>query len=377
MTLVELMVSLTVFGVVITTAVAFMARQNTVFQDSIRRIVALRNVRYAAATLGQDLEALGTNVPDGQPVLVYGGRDVITFSADLVTNIADDPFAVFYDPDAPGGEVRAPAGGFSIPNSAASYPDTAYESVPGVRSPAEVILFYFSPDTSTARDDDYILFRRVNTGTAAAVARNLLRDGSAPFFSYERVGDDGSGGLALQPVPDSLIPIHHTAKVHLSPADTGRSALADSVRAVRVRLRATNGVTGDDEIIVSLDRLIPLPNAGFGMMATCGAAPILGTGLGATAVTLATGEPAVNLTWSPATDESSGEGDVVRYVIWRREVGSGTWGDPFRAIPAGAPAYSYQDAAVAPGTAYEYALAAQDCTPTLSALTASPAVVIP
>jgi len=377
MTLIELMVALTMFGVIITTSVAFMARQNTAFQGSIRRLVALRNLRYAVTTLSQDLEALGTNVPGGQPALFYADEDVVVFSADYATNVADDPFAVFHDPDAPAGQVTAPSGGFAIPNSAVSFPDTLYESAPGVASPAEVILFYLVADAGTTRSDDFILYRRVNGTPAEPVARNLLRSGSAPFFSFERLANDGTGSLALQPLPDSLVPIHHSALVHGSPGDTARSALADSIRAVRVRLRATNGITGDKEAVVSVDRLIPLPNAGLGMLSTCGSTPILGVGLSASVVTLGTGEHAVNLSWSPAVDESGGEADVVRYVIWRREGGATTWGDPFRAIPAGAPSYTYQDAAVSPGTAYEYALAAQDCTPTLSGLASSPLVLIP
>lgn len=377
MTLIELLVALTVFAVVISTSVAFMARQNAAFQDSIRRLVALRNLRYAVTTLSQDLEALGTNVPDPQPALYYADEDVIAFSADYATNVADDPFAVFHDPDAPSGQVRAPTGAFAIPNSTVAFPDTMYESAPGVSSPAEVLIFYLAADTGTTRSDDYILYRQVNGNAAEAVARNLLRDGAAPFFAYERLGDDGTGSFALEALPDSLIPIHHTATVHTSPADTARSALADSIRAVRVRFRATNGLQGDQEAVVYVDRLIPLPNAGLGMISTCGSAPILGVGVGAAAVTLGTGEPAVNLSWSPAVDEAGGEADVVRYVIWRREAGVTEWGDPFRAIPAGASSYTYQDAAVTPGTAYEYALAAQDCTPTLSGLAVSPLVVIP
>lgn len=377
MTLVELIVALTIFGVVISTSVAFMSKQNAAFQASVKRLVALRNLRYAASTLTQDLEALGTNVPDGQPALYYADDDVIVFSADYATNVDDDPFAVYYDPDAPSGQVRAPTGTFSIPNATVSFPDTAYESAPGVPSPAEVILFFLASDTATSRTDDYTLYRRVNVAQAEPVARNLLRDGTSPFFSFERVGDDGTGAMALQALPDSLLPIHHSAIVHLSTADTASSALADSVRAVRIRMRATNGLEGVEEVLISIDRLIPLPNAGFGMLATCGSAPILGVGLGAANATLTTGEPVVDLSWGPAVDEAGGEADVVRYVIWRREAGATEWGDPFRAIPAGASTYSYQDAAVTPGASYEYAIAAQDCTPTLSSLAASSVVTIP
>ncbi len=376
MTLVELMISLVIFGVVISTAVAFMAQQNTAFQTSVKRMVALRNARYAVVSVRQDLETLGTNVPASQPSLVHGDEDVIVFAADHTTNVANDPFAVFYDPDAPAGQVSAPTGSFSIPNATESFPDTLYESVPGVRSPAEVIVYWFTPDTATDRSDDFLLMRRVNVGTSEVVARNLLRDGSSPFFQFERLRD-ATGGALLDPVPDSLLPIHHSVREHGSPADTGRSALADSIRAVRISIAATDGEPGDQETIVVLSRLIALPNAGLEVLSTCGSAPILGTGLTASTAVLSTGEVGAELSWTPAVDETGGEADVVRYVIWRREVGAGSWGEPYVAVPAGAASYSYEDAAVSPGTSYEYALAAQDCTPSLSGLTSAGPVIIP
>jgi hypothetical protein len=83
------------------------------------------------------------------------------------------------------------------------------------------------------------------------------------------------------------------------------------------------------------------------------------------------------LAWPPAIDEAGGEGDVVRYVLWKRDLGLSDWGDPFLAIPAGAPTYTYEDAAVESGAAYQYALTAQDCTPTLSARVTSPLVAMP
>lgn len=377
MTLIELLIALTVFGIVITISLDFIAHENTAFQKGITRLVALRNLRYAITTLDQNLETLGTNVPTEQPAFLYGDTDAVAFSADYATNIANDPFAVFYDPNAPNGQVTAPNGPISIPTTSAQTPDTTYEATAGVRSPAEIILFFFEPDTSTARTDDYVLYRQVNDGQPEVVARNLLRDSTAPFFSYEYFGVDSTGQSALTLVPDSMIPIVHTAKIHLSAADTGRSALADSIRAVWVRLKATNGLTGANEKTVRLSRLIPFPNAGLVKMATCGSPPILGVSLTATAGTLPGGAPEVTLTWDQAVDEAGGEKDVVRYVIWRREYGSTNWGDPYVAIPAGKTSYSYQDAAVIPGKTYEYALAAQDCTPSLSPLTASAPVVIP
>ncbi len=375
-TLVELIIAITIFGVVVTAAMAFAAKQNMVFQTALLRLNGLRNLRYAITTLDQDLQTLGTNVPATQPSLVYGGDDVVTFSADYASNVANDPFAVYHDPDAPTGQVSAPAAPFAIPTTGVTAADTTYEVGPGVPSPAEMITFFLVPDTSTSRTDDYILYRQVNGGKPESLARNLVHMGTRPFFSYLRETQDSTGQSVIAELPDSLVPLHHSAKVHLSSADTGRSALSDSIRAIRVAMGATNGLIGDEERQVELTRLIPLPNAGFGVMSSCGSPPLLDVGLSATPIT-ASGGPAVRLSWNPATDETGGELDVVRYVIWRREAGATGWGDPFRAIPAGLTVYTYDDATVEPGKSYQYALAAQDCTPALSSLAQSVLVSIP
>jgi len=75
----------------------------------------------------------------------------------------------------------------------------------------------------------------------------------------------------------------------------------------------------------------------------------------------------VQLTWAPATDENSGEKDIERYVVWRRPSTTPDWGDPLVSIPSGLPGYTYVDGSVTIGTTYYYALAAQDCSPALSA----------
>ena len=83
--------------------------------------------------------------------------------------------------------------------------------------------------------------------------------------------------------------------------------------------------------------------------------------------------PAVKITWSKATDESGGEKDVERYIIWRRLSTNPDWGDPFVEIPSGTATYSYTDATVQGGGLYSYyyALAAEDCTPSMSSMTQS------
>lgn len=374
MTLVELLVAITIFGVIISVALSFMAQQNTAFQMSLERMSALRNARYAVTTLSQDLETLGTNVPGHQPSFVYGDDDVVVFSADYATDVSGDPFAVFHDPDAPPSQVRAPAASFTVPTTSVTVADSAYESGAGVASPAEMLTFFLLADSVTDRDDDFVLYRQVNDGDPEVVARHLLRDGATPFFAFER---EIGGTSALEPVPGSSLPIHHSEPLHLAPADTGASALADSVRMVRVTLVATNGLVGEHERSVRIERSIAFPNSGRGVLSTCGSAPLFGDSLVATPTTLAGGEAAIDLSWGPATDEAGGEEDVVRYVLWRRLAGSSDWGAPFVAVPAGASSYSYQDATVESGTIFEFAVAAQDCTPTLSPLHSSGWVAVP
>lgn len=379
MTLVEVLIALTIFGVIVTAALSFMSQQNTAFQTAVDRMGALRNVRYAVTLLAQDLETLGTNVPGQQPSLVYADSSVITFAADYATNVANDPFAVFYTPGAPNGQVRAPAAAdtFVIPTTSVVTPDTVYLVGPGVMSPAELISFYFQADGSTSRNDDYALFRQVNGGTPEVVARQILRLDNEPFFAYEREVLDTLGDLHIQDVARSELPIHHSVAIHLSQADTGALALADSVRAVRISLRGSNGLSGDEERLVDTQRRIVFPNAGAAVLSTCGSAPLYGDTITATATTLAGGEAAIDLEWVSAVDEGGGEADVVRYVLWRRANGSSDWGEPFVAIPAGDTVYTYQDATVESGNIYEFGLAAQDCTPTLSALVSTGLVTVP
>jgi hypothetical protein len=104
----------------------------------------------------------------------------------------------------------------------------------------------------------------------------------------------------------------------------------------------------------------------------------MGGGLGAQLVDLGGGDYVARLAWSAAVDETAGERDVARYVIYRQSVPVGSdWGDPYVSIPAGLAAYSFDDRVVALGATYQYALAAQDCSPALSSLVTSPLVVVP
>jgi hypothetical protein len=368
--IVELLVALTVFGVLIAASLGFMSSQYRAFQGGVDRMSSLQTARFALQALEEDIRTLGTNVPAGQPTVAVAGTNVVAFMADYVTNVTNDPFGVFYNPEAPTGQVSAPTSPVSIPNTSMQFPDTTYYAG-GMISPAELLIFYVQLDGSTTRTDDYVLYRKVNSGTAEVVARNLLAPVGLPFFRYMK-----EGPVRMDSIADNLLPKEHTIKIHKSKADTGQASLVDSIRGVRVSLRATNGLSGDNERIVELTRIIPLVNAENAVLKACGSTPLLGSAIAATLGATPTGEPAVNLAWTRATDEAMGEQDVIRYVIWRRELPAG-FADPYLSIPAGQVNYTYQDAAVERGATYQYGLAAQDCTPALSTRVNSPNVVIP
>ena len=370
-TIIELLITLTVFGVIIVGALGFMSAQNRAFHAGLDRMIGLQTARFAVQVLEGDIATAGTNIPAGQPPVVLADDDVFAFTADYVTRRANDPFAVFYDPDAPVGQVSVPTIKTTLPNSAFAWPDTAYLAS-GVLSPAELITFFFRPDSSTARTDDYVLFRKVNTAAPELVTNNLLQPTSGPFFRY--LTDNGT---TIDSVAAAALPLTHGIPIHHATLDTGVVSMVDSVRGVRVSLKATNGQTGANEKTAELSRIIRLPNVNLVMVEACGAAPILGQALAAVLSATPTGDPAIKLDWNEATDESGGEGDVMRYVIWRRSPPDNTWTEPYLSMAAGQPSYTYLDAAVTPGTTYEYGLAAQDCTPALSPITASVQVAIP
>ena len=379
--LVEMLVALTVFGVFMAGTLSFFGQQDEAFTEGMDRMSVLQNLRFAANALEKDLRTAGSNLAPGQPVLVYGDGRTVAFNADYATNDANDPFAVYYEPEASAAEVRAlmasQAG--NLPGTSFTYPDTTYwaSGPSGAASPAETIIFFFTPDSTTSRQDDFVLRRQVNARPAEVVARNLVPPASGRFLQYWEVSDTASSGSGLQQIPASRLPLRHTAAIHNSAADTIPARRIDEVRGIRLSLTATNGATGSDEKQASLERLVQLPNAGLGRRPSCGDAPILGTSLNASAGTNTSGDPVVDLSWGQATDESGGEQDVVRYVLYRRPSGSSDWGEPMLSIPSGQSSYSYSDATVTGGSSYDYGLAVQDCTPSLSSISSTSGVTAP
>jgi prepilin-type N-terminal cleavage/methylation domain-containing protein len=375
LTLLEMMIALVVFSFVLAGALAFLRAQGRSFSLGSQRVAMLQNARFAFDELEKDLRTAGAGAPDIQPPLIYLAGSVVAFNANYLTNTPGDVFAVYYNPDAPNGSTDAVglAQRFTIPLTSVIYPDTNYlEGV--VNSASETITFYFGPDSTTTRTDDYVLYRQINNLAPEVVSRNLLQTGATPFFQYYWQAMVG-GAPSIAQVPNASLPWRHTVPIHLALADAGLVARIDSVRAVQVSFTVTNGLSGTTERRRALSRYIRLPNVGLASRQTCGDTPQLGTALTASWNAAAGG---VDLRWNQAVDEAIGERDVTRYVLWRRLVTDLVWGDPYLSIPpAGTATYLFTDAAVTPTAQYVYGLAAQDCTPTNSALSTSATVTIP
>jgi len=367
MTIVEMMLALFVFSIVMAGALSFLRAQSRSFSLGSERVMMYQNIRYVVNEMEKDLRTAGAGTADQQPQLIYAGSNVIAFNANYWTNTPGDITAVYYNPDAPDSAVQAmtKAQKTTIPLTSFGYPDTSY-TVSGANSGAETIIFYFVQDSSSSRTDDYILYRKVNTGTPEIVARNVLQTSGVPFLQYYRqITPFGGGTPTLTQVAAGSLPLMHTAKIHLAPNDTGALAIIDSIRAVRVSYTTTNGRSGSYERQRQVSRMIRLPNAGLANTKSCGDPPLAMGAPVATSVSTP-GVPKVQLTWSPAVDENSGEKDIERYVVWRRPSTTTDWGDPLVSIPSGSPSYVYTDGSVSAGTTYYYAVAAQDCSPALS-----------
>ncbi len=370
MTLPEMLVALTVFSIAMGGAMGFLASQQKAFQKGGDEMVATQNLSFGLTNLAQEIRTAGANVPSSQPSIVYAGDNSFSFNADLVSNVANDPMATYIDLNAPTGQVTAlhVVDQITVPGSspARTWPLVNYFSSGTVNSFAETITYWFELDTETSRTDDYRLMRQVNNGTGQLLARNILppADTSSRFFRYRYLQVPATGRQTLQPVPTAWLPVTFASA----------NNRADSLRAVLINYRVTNGLTGTRERIQGVTFGVGLPNVGLVRLQQCGDAPLY---TGSLSASWSGANSGVTLTFPASVDDLTGEQDVVRYVVWRKLSSATDWGDPYLSIPAGSASYTYLDQNVASGSTYLYAIAAQDCTPRLSSQLTSGSVSVP
>lgn len=373
--LLELLLAMVMLVGIMGAAYTLFRSQSQAFRTNTDRYDLTQNARGTIEGTERVIRTMGAGTPSEQPVLVYGSTDVLAFNADFVErDTVDMRWAAYFNPDVPTAEAEAwdQSAATAVPNSSPSYdyPSATYRLGNGSLSPAETYILYYAADASTSRSDDFILYQRVNTGVPEIIARNVLaHPNGRPFFEY-LIERTLSSGDTLMTAPAGLLPLIRRQLVGgISSADSSAYVRPDSVRAIRMHLRLTNGRTGAEQRTRDISTTIEVPNNGIPLPNVCGRAPYPPGGI--TAVDTSFGGGRVWLTWGTSADQASGEQDVRQYIIWRRLASATTWAEPLVVVRAepGMTSYSTEISGNAAGTAYTFAVAAQDCTPAQSPLT--------
>jgi prepilin-type N-terminal cleavage/methylation domain-containing protein len=373
-TLMEMLVSLILMMTILTAAVMTFRKSSALLAKQAGSLEALANARFGLASLDRDLRVAGAGVTADQPILVQASSTAITFNVDLISRASGDPSSVYFDASADSNTTSAmrTSNTITLPNSSFTYPESTYYQATGVLGGAETVSYYLSKDSTTSLSTEYILWRRVNGATPRVVTTGIQYSPGDTVFQYFRV----TAADTLAPVPTTSLPLYHYAAAHGSSADTGAYALIDSIRSVRVALKAVYHDPRSGDVLRPLKITIRLLNSGVTSRSSCGQAP---SGVTPVATTSALGAaaPFVKLSWSPAADDGAGENDIYRYVIYRRPTTATTFTQPYSAVPAGAAAYTFTDNSVAHGDRWVYGISAQDCTPATSGITPTGTVIVP
>ena len=373
-TLMEMLVSMLLMMLVVAITVQTFRKSSALLAKQSGSLEALANARFGLTSIDRDLRLAGTGVVAAQPILVQASNTSITFNVDLVTRDASDPSAAFYDPnaDSTGTSAMKTTSTITLPGSSFVYPESTYYQATGLISGAETVSYYLSKDSTTSLSTEYILFRRVNNKTPRVVAEGIQYSPGDTVFQYFRV----TAADTLAAVPNSSLPAYHNAAAHGSSADTGSYALVDSIRAVRVTLKAVYHDPRSGDVLRPLQTTVKLLNAGLTSRTTCGNTP---GGVTPTATTSASGvtSPWVKLSWSPSVDDGAGENDIYRYIIYRRAPTATDFSQPYSSMPAGSTSYTFTDNSVSHGDRWVYGVSAQDCTPSTSQPGVTGTVIVP
>lgn len=384
-TLLEMLIAITIFGFVIGSAISFVAAQGRSLRLLSDRSAAVQSGRFGRDLLRTEFRTAGSNVTEIQPIVVLANDSAFAFNADLTTNNRDSVAltgAVYVDPYASSADVTAltRARQIMVPGSQPSvaYPLQDYSQVSSmfINSDAELLSYWFAPDTA-AGTGAYALWKRVNGADPEVIATGIQRSNRTPFFRYHY--DPSRYGVldaSLDTVPRAWLPLAKRVAARGVGTDTGTavSARIDALRAVEVTYEVTPPRGGTREVV---RYLVPLPNvANARQSRACGRPPIAPS---APSVMWRNDSSFVQITISRAVDDGNGERDAIRYVLWRQLAGAPGWGEPISTVAANQAAnYTIRDSGmpVRPGT-YRYALAVQDCTPNVSAVTVSPMLSVP
>jgi prepilin-type N-terminal cleavage/methylation domain-containing protein len=372
-TLIEMLIVLVLLAFVTGSTVSFFRSQNQAFLNASRRLDVLQNARFAISQVERELRTMGAGVSGQQPMLVYGNSTVVAFNTDYVENDTTDfRWAVYYNPNVTSRAAQAwlQTNAGTLPNTTFTYPPTTYRQGNGAVSPAETHIFWLDFDGSTTRADDYILWERTNNEPAALVSRNILQIETKPFFEYFLARRLSSGSDTLMLTPSGNLPLIRVPLTSsMTGTDSANATRPDSIQAIRMNFRITNGLSGTSERLRDVSTIVALPNNGLPTASICGRSPFP-TGTLAAAQDTIPGSGRVVLTWAASPDQEEGESDVWQYVIYRKVAGAPLWENPVMNLgkTVGAVSYTVDIGGNVPGVNYDFGVSAQDCTPAMSTM---------
>lgn len=370
--LVELLVTLVVLSLIMGTTVMFFQNQNKAFIAGGEKMDTYQNARYAISQVERIVRTMGAGVTGQQPMLVYGGNDVLAFNTDYTENDTTNyRWAVNFNPSINGRFTQAwdVSAAQAIPNTTYTYPPQTFTQPNGSPAPAETKIYFFVPDSSTARTDDYMLMEQSNYGTPEYIARNILAYPGRPFFEYIMARRLSTGTDTMVTATGSLLPLKRVVlAAGFTATDTANALRPDSVREVRINIRVTNGKLGTDERTRDFSQIIQVPNNGLPSPNVCGRSPFPPASFTATP-NPTPGSGVIRLDWTRSPDHGGGEYDVRQYVLWQRDDTATVWQDPLMMVRADTTtAYSVLIGGLNPGQTYKFGVAAQDCTPAESSI---------
>jgi len=361
--------ALTLLSIVGAAAVTFLVKQTRAVLVTAGRLDAQQNISFAMDAVSHDLRVAGVGLGLRQPMIIEAHPYAVSFNADLVTkDTASVTAASYYDPSVPDSLALAllPSHQITYPYGTISYPDSTYLQTTGLVSNAETITYYFTLDSTTARPDDYLLLRQVNSAAPSVLARGLIFPGGAPGFRYFIPGAAVNSRVEL---------ISPTLPLYFQEGLVASDTMLAKISEVRVQLQAVYADPIEGDVYRSSSENVPLLNAGLAHLQACASPPAAPTSITPTA--WPSGD-SIGLTWPASTDETGGKHDVKSYSVYRRPSTTATWNTPLYTSPAdGVASYTWEDKAVPLGQSYVYAVVSRDCTPALSALTIGGATVTP
>jgi prepilin-type N-terminal cleavage/methylation domain-containing protein len=370
-TLLELLIATMVVAIALALTVPFFRVQVQAFGNVAGRDDAHQNARFGVSMIDRELRIAGVGVVDQQPLILQAAPNAITFNVDLVSRSATDAAAAYYDPDEDPAAVSAlrNTSKIALPLSAFQYPDSNYTQAQGLPSAAETISFWVAPDPIASGSN--ILYRRVNNLPPTIVAKAISLPANQPVFRYFKADTLGQ----LIEIPQSQLPLYHSAPIHNSKADSSKSALTDSIRVVRVRLTGVYTDRAGKNLSRPTETSVRIMNAGLLHFSSCGDAPIFSSAV--TAATSTVPSPRIIVSWTSSVDQSAGEKDVEQYSIYRRKDTDLAFTEPLASIPSGTPTYQFTDTQVASGEKWVYGVAARDCGGQSSAVMTTNVVTMP